>query len=68
MNNKYTPAMPLITPDHVYYGFNKREAMAALAMQGILSNPKCNPDFDLSVRFAIRFADTLLDALESSDE
>lgn len=64
MNNKDTPAMPLITPDYVYYGLTKREYVAAQVMQGLLSS---NPDRYLAVKHAVSVADTLLDALEEGN-
>ena len=72
MNNSDMPAMP--AGDILYHhqrGLTKREHFAAMAMQGILSNPSSEPTtqthFDNIVEDALRATDTLLAKLEPAD-
>jgi len=65
------PAMPFVEPDHpgsIYPGLTKREHFAAMAMQGILSNPRWEGKDDYLAyqvaSSAVRYADALLAELE----
>lgn len=62
--SNYFPAFP--SPDNEYSGINKREYIAALALQGLLANPKllyrAEEDNWFEVN-AVAYADALLDEL-----
>jgi len=70
MNNADMPAMahmeynPDNQPIAYYSGLTKREYFAALAMQGMLSNPEKEYDPDTLTEEAVGHADWLLKALE----
>ena len=78
MDNRDMPAMPIpsefsasIHPNRLAVGFSKREYIATMAMQGIMSNPSCEPTkqlhFDNIAEDSIRAADALLKQLEESE-
>ena len=64
--NSERAAYPLVTPNVVIKGVNKREYIAALALQGLLANPNIAAKFsEQSVaQSAISYADALLKQLE----
>jgi hypothetical protein len=68
MNNSDMPAAPnTMLMDHKMQGLTKREHFAGLAMQGFIS--QCRNDGDkVCVTLAVRYADALLKALETSHE
>ena len=81
MDNRDMPADPVnkeyIHPEtrqsvhEMYNGLTKREYIAAMAMQGILSNPNCEPiyqrEYDDIAKESIRVSNTLLKQLEGSE-
>lgn len=62
-DNSHKPAMPLETPVKFHFGLIKREYMAAMVLQGILSNDRTITTKNLSSG-VIRHVDELLEALE----
>lgn len=68
MNHPSAPAFPVPTADWQGHGLTKRELIAAMAMQGFLSNKghatHFNPEDD--AKYCIRIADALLAELEPS--
>lgn len=66
--NAYKPAMPIRTGNYsgakIYRGLTKREHIAAMALQGLLSNSKETIRSDNLSSIAIRYADELLEELE----
>lgn len=66
MTNANEPAFPNEgTHQFAYNGLTKREYFAAMAMQGLLSNPNWNLDEKYAATEAIGQADALLRQLES---
>jgi len=67
VKNKNEPSSPVETSKRSFYGLTKREYMAAMAMQGLLSN-----DFDgtheIFTAHAVKIADALLKALETDQQ
>lgn len=63
--NSERAAYPLVTPNVVRKGVNKREYIAALALQGLLANPDLTYEgIDKVSKKAVRYADSLLKQLE----
>jgi hypothetical protein len=56
-------AYPIETELHTCYGLTKREFFAAMAMQGMLSNPNNNADSDITAIRARKQADELIKEL-----
>jgi len=74
MDNRDMPAMPVpiefstyIHPNRLAVGFSKREHIAAMAMQGILSNKDVSHHADGVAAYAVEYADALLKQLEESE-
>ncbi|QSV55614.1 MAG: hypothetical protein HEP80_18815 [Dolichospermum sp. UKL201] len=72
--NKNDSAFPIFDGSGEHFikhrGLSKREYFAALALQGILSNPFLNPDEynpNLNACLAIEAADTLIHRLNKTD-
>lgn len=76
MENKDQPAFPFTTFSNLdqsvpvrYNGMNKRELIAAMAMQGILAGVAASPDVYTKkeiVRVAIEYSEELLKQLNNS--
>ena len=60
-----SPGTPHVTPPA--FGLTKREFYAAMAMQGMLTNPNCISDPAEASDWATRYADALLAALEITE-
>jgi len=45
------------------FGLTKRELFAAMAMQGLLSNPELSAEFEAYASDSVKFADALIDGL-----
>lgn len=67
IKNGDLPLHPTLTHDSDtgFLGITKREYFAAMAMQGLLSNPNWDYDKQYAAEYAIHEADQLLNALES---
>ena len=73
MNNGDMPASPFEGPTEFYGGFTKREALSAIAMQGIIASgnvPTSGPvEMVMGVtRGALDYADAMLKAWEIDSE
>lgn len=75
MENRDKPAFPIhpeLAPnfaEHDYAGISKREYFAAMALQGLLTNPHTIPNkegYEYASSLAVKSADALLDQLEKS--
>lgn len=47
-----------------WHGLTKRELFAAMAMQGVISNPESSGSFETFAKEAVRYADALLKEME----
>lgn len=65
--NAHKPSMPIKVGDYsgatIYRGLTKREYIAAMALQGLLSNSRTIRSDNLS-SIAVRHADEILEELE----
>lgn len=74
--NKHAAAFPLGAPiDYPHgnptgpsnHGLTKRELLAAMAMQGLVSGSGADYDDDIVARNAVRVADRLIEELERAE-